>query len=53
MLGHASDGGAVLTGNRVGGDYHWDICRADSAAAKPTVQTGNTYLNGDPVVPCP
>ncbi|EON22846.1 hypothetical protein CF8_3208 [Nocardioides sp. CF8] len=53
MLGDANDDGVVLTDNRVGGAFRWGLCMAEAADAKPAVQTGNTYLNGDPVVPCP
>lgn len=53
MLGDANDNGVVLADNRVGGAFRWGLCMAEAAGAKPAVQTGNTYLNGDPVVPCP
>jgi hypothetical protein len=52
MLGAAQDDGVVLTGNRLGGDIRWSLCKADSDASKPALQEDNT-VDGQPVTPCP
>jgi hypothetical protein len=51
MWGRANDNNTVLSGNRFGGDIHWNTCYHQESNSLPPTQTGNT-LNGSAFTPC-
>ncbi|MFC7496792.1 MULTISPECIES: DUF4082 domain-containing protein [unclassified Nocardioides] len=51
MFGAANDGSTVLSGNKFGGDIHWDTCYAQQSNSTPPTQLDNTR-DGRLFTPC-